>query len=157
MEFAQCTQDALGVLVNEPLRIAFTVRLAGSRIFTHREKVGQELRHQCSRKRNGSCPFVSHWLGEGTVVPGPASACRAQYTVRQRNNEEHETTKKTLSQNARQVQCKIYADTECAAHLRASAGEWDAKAEEKWSHVVRTKKGRRHAQSEAASNRIFEV
>ena len=105
MEFAHCTQDALGVLVNEPMRIDFTVRLVGSRIFTHREKMGQELRDQCSRKRNGSCPFVSHWLGEETLVPGPswASACRAHHTVRQRNTEEHDTTKKTLSQNARQV------------------------------------------------------
>ena len=96
MEFPYCTQDALGVLVNEHLRIAFAVSLAGSRIFTHREKVGQELRDQCSRKRKGSCPFVSHWLGEETVVPGPASACRAHHTVRQRNNEEHETTKKNI-------------------------------------------------------------
>ena len=59
--------------------------------------------------------------------------------------------RKTLSQNARQVRCKIYADTECAAHLRASAGQWDAKAEEKWSYVVRTKKGRKEAGAEWSS------
>ena len=58
--------------------------------------MGQELRDQCSRTRKKSYPFVSHWLGEVTVVPGPASACRAQYTVRQRNNEEHETAKKNI-------------------------------------------------------------
>ena len=57
MEFAYCTQDALGVLVNEHLRIAFAVSLAGSRIFTHREKVGQELRDPMFEKEEWVLSF----------------------------------------------------------------------------------------------------